>query len=218
MPEMKDLTNKKFKYLTVISLNHKEYGKHGNTYYWKCRCVCGKYIIVSRSSLARGRKSCGCMSKISHYGSDYHGGVKTHGLSKSRIYKIYYKMRERCYSDSDNKYAKDGIIVCQEWLNDFMNFYDWATRHGYKNNLTLDRINNSGNYEPDNCRWATIMTQANNKSNNIIITFNGMTMTLPEWARYLNVSYCTLANRYKRGWSIERMLTEPPRYQKIISS
>lgn len=208
---MEDLTNREFNYLTVICFSHKQKQGLCTQYYWKCRCVCGKEILVTRNSLMRGRKSCGCMSNISHTGSSYHGGVSTHGDSRTRLYKIFHKMKERCYYDKNSKYYQDGIIVCDEWKNSYETFKEWALSHGYNDRLTLDRIDNMKNYCPENCRWATKKEQQNNKRNNIRLTFKGEELTLSQWADRLGWSYSSLANRYKRGWSVERMLTEIPK-------
>lgn len=208
---MEDLTNREFNYLTVICFSHKQKQGLCTQYYWKCRCVCGKEILVTRNSLMRGRKSCGCMSNISHTGSSYHGGVATHGDSRTRLYKIFHKMKERCYYDKNSKYYQDGIIVCDEWKNSYETFKEWALSHGYNDRLTLDRIDNTKNYCPENCRWATKKEQQNNKRNNIRLTFKGEELTLSQWADRLGWSYSSLANRYKRGWSVERMLTEIPK-------
>lgn len=218
---IEDLTGRVFNYLTVLGFDHREHNNVGYSYIWKCQCVCGKIVYVSRNSLFRGRKSCGCKNKVSHSGSSYHGGVTTHGMSKTRFYRIYQKMLERCYKEHNNKYVDNNIVVCDEWLKSFDDFkndmYESYLNHvaiyGEKD-TSIDRIDVDGNYCKENCRWATIKEQANNKSNNIVIEFAGQKLTLSQWADKLGWSYCTLSNRYKRGWDTERMLTEPPRYQK----
>jgi len=118
-------------------------------------------------------------------------------------------MKERCYNKNYQEYhlyGGRGIKVCEEWKNDFMFFYDWAMANGYNSKLSIDRIEFNGNYEPSNCRWANDYTQANNKRNNILLTHNGKTMTMPEWARELTLPYSTLANRRKKGKSVEEIL------------
>ncbi|PDY56661.1 hypothetical protein COM88_31425, partial [Bacillus cereus] len=92
-------------------------------------------------------------------------------------------------------YGDRGIVMCDEWKNDFMNFYNWSINNGYNESLSVDRIDFNGDYEPNNCRWADDITQGNNKRNNIVLIHNGMTMTMPEWARHLNLPYSVLANR-----------------------
>ena len=96
--------------------------------------------------------------------------------------------------------------MCDEWKDDFMNFYNWSINNGYNDSLSIDRIDFNGDYEPNNCRWADDITQGNNKRNNIVLTHNGMTMTMPEWARYLNLPYSVLANRRKKGKTVEEIL------------
>lgn len=219
---LEDLTGRRFNYLTVICFAYKIV--HGNNveYIWKCRCDCGNEVLVSRRSLMRGRKSCGCKTKVSHVGSSYHAGVKSHGMSKTRFYKIYRKMIERCYYEQNNSYISNGIKVCDSWKENFLNFkndmYESYLEHVEKygeKDTSIDRIDVNSNYCKENCRWATIKEQANNKRNNVIIKYNNISKTLSEWADYLGWNYCTLANRHKRGWSVERMLTEKPKYQKI---
>ena len=218
---MKDLTGEKFNYLTVLGFSHKCKKSSMVDYFWTCRCECGKILVVSRRSLTRGRKSCGCMSNVSHVGSSYHKGVATHGMSSSRFYKIYHKMLERCYKETKNTYSRFGIVVCDRWKESFINFKDdmyasyleHVSVYG-ESNTSLDRIDVGGNYELSNCKWSTLKEQANNKSNNVVIEFNGKKMTLSQWADYLGWNYATLANRYKRNWEVSRMLTEKPRYQK----
>lgn len=216
---IEDLSGKQFNFLTVIKYDHKEVQGANDNHFWLCKCVCGKEMLVSRRALIRGRKSCGCMNKVAHVGSDYHGGVTTHGMSRTRFYKIYSKLRERCANNEDDAYKN--ISVCDRWKK-FENFRDdmyesyqeHVDKFGEKN-TSIDRIDVNGNYCKENCRWATLKEQANNKTNNFIIEFRGVEKTLSQWADYLGWSYCTLANRHHRGWKIDRMLTEPPKYQKV---
>lgn len=122
-----------------------------------------------------------------------------HNLRYSRLYNIWRHMKQRCYNSNNKKYeryGKRGITVCEEWLNDFKAFYDWSMSNGYKDDLTIDRINNDGNYEPSNCRWVNLKTQANNRSTNILITHDGETHNIKEWSLIMNKPYSTLLNRY----------------------
>ena len=112
-------------------------------------------------------------------------------------------MKQRCYN-INYTYYKDyggrGIAVCDEWLNDFQAFYEWSMNNGYKDNLTIDRIDNNKGYSPNNCRWVTRKTQVQNRRNNVYITYDGKTQTLSQWADELGVRYNTLVLRHIRGW------------------
>ena len=100
--------------------------------------------------------------------------------------------------------------MCDEWRNDFMSFYNWAVSNGYSNELTIDRIDYTGNYEPSNCRWVSYKKQANNKSSNVLITFNGITHTLSEWCYIVGIKQSTLNHRINKAhWPVEKALTTP---------
>lgn len=138
---------------------------------------------------------------------------KSHGKSDTQLYNVWYAIKQRCYyqkNASYKNYGARGIKMCDKWKDDFQAFYDWSISNGYKKGLQIDRINVNGNYEPNNCRWVSNYTNANNKRNNINFTYNGKTMTLKEWCRYLNVSYKTCTTRYYRGHSIEECLNLIP--------
>ena len=132
-------------------------------------------------------------------------------MSNTRLYRIYNKMKLRCYSKTNNAYKHyggRGITVCQEWLDDFMNFYNWAMENGYSDNLSIDRINNNGNYEPGNCRWATAKEQANNTRATIFLTYKGETKPASEWATIIGISQDTITARKRSGLSDEECLTK----------
>lgn len=142
----------------------------------------------------------------------------THGLSlgpdgkKTRLYNLWVRMRQRCNntgSSDFNRYGGRGITVCPEW-DDFANFHAWSMANGYSDSMSIDRINNSEGYSPDNCRWATAIEQARNKRNNHMVTFNGQTLTLQEWSDKTGIDSSLLRYRLKH-WSVERALTTPPR-------
>ena len=152
-----DLRGQKYGRLTVLE---RDYSK--KTTAWLCECECCNTTIVTTKHL-RGKgyktKSCGCLNRE---------GNPTHRQSKTRLYNIYYSMKKRCYKQEDEHYkywGARGITICNEWLgkNGFVNFYKWAISNGYNSNLTIDRINNDGNYEPNNCRWATAYEQVHNR-------------------------------------------------------
>lgn len=190
MARFVDLVGNKFGKLTVIG--RAENSKRGRIR-WICQCDCGriKKKPTSTSDLKSGKvRSCGCI----YYQSNA-GRTKTHGLTSTRLHTIWSGMRRRCKC---NVYYRN-ISVCKEW-DSFETFYAWAMQNGYRDDLTIDRIDNTGDYTPDNCRWATYETQENNKSNNRIITYKGEQYTLTLLAKSLGISSATLAWRIDHGW------------------
>lgn len=165
---------------------------------WKCKCDCGNEVIVSSGHLRSGHsKSCGCLAR--ERSSKYH---LTHGMKGTRIFSVYNGMKGRCYNPNDRKYPRyggRGISMCEEWRNNPSSFFDWAFSNGYRDGLSIDRIDNNGNYSPENCRWADDITQANNKSTNHIYEHNGEKKTIAEWSRELGLSYSATNYRIKRG-------------------
>lgn len=126
------------------------------------------------------------------------------------IYRRYNHMRRRCYNEKDHNYKNyggRGIKICDEWLNDFETFYKWALENGYKKELTIDRIDVNGNYEPSNCRWITMKEQQRNRRTNVRITFNGVTKTQVEWAEELGITGSTIRDRINKGLPLEKVLT-----------
>lgn len=135
-----------------------------------------------------------------------------HGLSKTRLHSIWHSMYCRCYYQTTNQYKNyggRGIKVCEEWKHSdgFINFYNWAIKHGYKDTLTLDRIDNNGDYCPENCRWVSAQEQSNHKTNNVWYTYKGVTKTGAQWCKTFGIKYMTFLDRLKRGWSLEQALT-----------
>lgn len=142
-----------------------------------------------------------------------------HGQYGSRLYETWQTMKKRCSNPNNRQYhlyGGRGIIVCDEWRNDFQAFYDWAMSHGYADDLTIDRIDVNGNYEPSNCRWATMKEQQNNRRNNHLITYNGETKTLKQWSEKIGIDWGVLYSRLKKGWSIEKSLTTKQMRQRIM--
>ena len=131
---------------------------------------------------------------------------------KERLRSIYYGMKQRCYNEKSinyKYYGGRGIRICDEWLESFDNFYQWAIVNGYNNELTIDRIDSNKDYSPDNCKWSTKKEQAYNRSMSVELTLNGRTMYMTEWAEELNIDKKTLSWRYRNGWSDEEILTRP---------
>lgn len=175
---------------------------------WLCRCVCGRSIEKTSRYLHRKEttRSCGCRRGEKRI---KHGDTRKHGKT-ARLYRIWSAMLWRCSEDNDSRYsyAKKGIKVCEEWL-DYETFKTWSLENGYSDDLSIDRIDNKGNYEPSNCRWATHTVQANNKSNNHLLNCNGKVVTLAELARESGINYSTLRSRINRqGLSIDKALSK----------
>ncbi len=138
--------------------------------------------------------------------------AQKHGLSHTRIHRIWHSMYCRCYYQSTNQYKNyggKGIKVCEEWkhIEGFCNFYKWAIDNGYSDELTLDRIDNKKDYCPENCRWSTPKFQSNHKTNNVYYTFNGKKQTSKQWCDEYGISQTTFNDRLKRGWTLEQALT-----------
>lgn len=192
----KDLTGQRFGKLTVVKQvgTVSEKDRHA---LWLCKCDCGNTTTSVGYRLQRGdKKSCGCIN---------------HHLSSTRLYNIWARMKDRCGNKNHKHYCYyggNGVCVCEEWKNSFDAFYEWAIANGYEENLTLDRIDSNGIYEPSNCRWATRHEQMLNTSRNRRITYNGETLTVCEWAERIGVNQNTLLYRLRRGWSVERALTK----------
>lgn len=145
-----------------------------------------------------------------------------HGGYKERLYISWRSMKLRCSGHSDEQhrrqYYERGIKVCQEWENDYSVFRDWAMKNGYKEGLTIDRIDVNGDYTPENCRWATSKEQANNKRDVRMITFNGETHSMPEWADIVGIPYQTIFWRIvKQKWEVDKALTQKVRKAKLIT-
>lgn len=146
----------------------------------------------------------------SHKGEN--NGNYKHGGKGTKLYEVWYSMRRRCNcpkSSNYKHYGGRGIKVCEEWNTDFSIFQKWAFDNGYVEGLSIDRIDNNGNYEPLNCRWATLKEQANNQRNTLKIEYKGTTKTLHQWADCLGIKACTLYYRiFKLNWDIERAFTQ----------
>lgn len=163
MSKPNDLTGRRFGRLIV--LQRVRNNQRGNTV-WHCQCDCGKQVDVVGYSLTGGKsKSCGCLH--SDIVSKNNKELKTtHGEKKTRLYSIWNGIKSRCFNENSKDYphyGARGVSMCDEWRNDFLNFKNWAVANGYSDELSIDRINNNGNYEPNNCRWATVSEQNKNR-------------------------------------------------------
>lgn len=211
MYRCRDLTGQKFGRLTVIGLDE---SKNTRKTYWICQCECGGIKSARSDSLLCGAiKSCGCMKREQ---DKVNLGRTIHGQEGTRLYLIWQKMKDRCLNTNNShyhRYGGRGIKVCDEWHNSFVPFYEWAINNGYTEELTLDRIDNDGNYEPSNCRWVTMQEQCNNRSSNIKITIGNATKTLLQWCEIFEVDYRTVLSRYHRfpDQTLEQLFSPIPR-------
>lgn len=200
-----DMTGKKYGMLTVIERTGTANDKQA---LWKCKCDCGNFHTSKGRDLRNGKvKSCGCMSK--KWMAD---AITKHNLTNSRIYKIYHGMKARCYNKNNDRYLDyggRGITICQEWLDDFMNFYNWSMGNGYSEHLTIERKDNNMGYSPSNCMWATAKEQANNRRTSRLIEFDGKTLTSAQWSGITGIPRTDIENRIDNlGWSVEKALTQ----------
>ncbi len=132
-------------------------------------------------------------------------------MTKTRLFGIWAKMKQRCYNPNNPKfpiYGAEGKMICDEWQH-FEPFYTWAMANGYQDNLTIDRIDNSKGYSPDNCRWTTVKEQANNRRTCRIVEYNGKSQTIKQWSEELGIGYHTLIYRFNKGWSADEAFTTP---------
>lgn len=209
-----NLTGRRFGRLTVISYA----GCRKKKSYWNCVCDCKTERIVPYSCLANGHsQSCGCLHVERRFANDYN---RKHGKCRTPIYKIWHGIKSRCLENNENcaKYYDRGIKVCQRWSESFDAFEsDMGPRPP---GTSIDRIDNNGNYEPGNCRWATTVQQNRNKRSNRLIEYNGTTQPLSVWAEKTGISRVTISDRLNRGWTIADALTKPSArtYRPIAAS
>ena len=208
---IEDISGQKFGRLTAIKYVGKSKGKQT---LWECKCDCGNTVTIHQQNLKSGHTySCGCYnSEISSKRSYVHGGGGT------RLYRIWKDMLARCCKESHRgykDYGGKGVYVCEEWKDNFVNFRDWSLNNGYSDELSIDRIDSEREYSPANCRWATLIEQANNTSRNLKFTIDGRTETLANWCRIYNVPYKRVHGRvYAQKWDILKALTHPPQIHK----
>lgn len=181
--------------------------------YYECLCDCGKLHIANGAMVKSGHiKSCGCLQR-----EITSKRAKTHGFSKTRLYRVWQGMINRCRNPKHDYYASyggRGIKVCNEWKNDFLSFRKWSLENGYDENAkfsecTIDRIDNNGNYEPSNCRWISSREQSINKSTTIMFEIDGETKPLIVWAEEFGLNPATLKSRLKRGFVTKEDLSKP---------
>lgn len=199
MSRLIDLTGERFGRLTVLQ---RAESRTGHTM-WDCVCDCGNHTTVYGTHLRRGNtRSCGCLNS-----DETRERSLTHGDTHDRLYQTWQNMKNRCYNPNVRSYIRygaRGIQVCEQWRNDFVAFKAWAIMSGYTEELTIDRIDPNGDYTPENCRWATVLEQANNTRTNRYLEFQGEIHTMAEWSRILGIPYTTILTRLNReGKSVE---------------
>ncbi len=198
-----NLLGQKFGRLTVI----KEAEKIDSNARWVCLCECGNTVIAITAKLKNGHvKSCGC------YRRDIPSlRKKTHGETKTRLYQTWCHMKQRCYYKKTlnfERWGGRGITVCPQWKNSYEAFRDWALSNGYKDGLSIDRIDNDKGYSPDNCRFATRIEQCRNKSTNFF--YKGK--TLAQWSEETGISQKLISYRKNKAkWDMEKVLHTPVR-------
>ncbi|MGT3716950.1 hypothetical protein ACPA2G_11035 [Staphylococcus aureus] len=165
---------------------------------WLFRCICGNEKVISKYDVQKGHtKSCGCLQK-----ENTSKAKRTHGDTDSRLYYIWENMRKRCYkpnSDRYKNYGARGITICDDWKNNYSNFYKWAYSNGYNDNLTIERIDINGNYEPSNCTWITMKDQAKNRTSNKWVCIDNVKYSPQELEKIYKIPVKTIYARIARG-------------------
>lgn len=208
-PKAIDLTGMTFDCWTVLGYSHKHKYGHSTVLHWFVECKCGTRKVLSVTALKWGNStSCGCMRPQLISASR-----TTHGDTGSPEYLTWKSMLERCSSDNfvGRKYYIDkGIKVCDRWITSYANFlFDMGRKPSVKH--SIDRIDGSKDYSPDNCRWADSKTQCRNRSSSRMITYQGRTLCVTEWAEVFKMSVHAIRGRVRAGWSLEDTFTAPVR-------
>lgn len=195
----------KFNDLTVI---RKTKEKSNESYLWLCRCDCGNEVKVKKWNLTSGNtKSCGCLKMESVKKMNQKN--TTHGMTRTKLYRVWESMKRRCDSDKAERYPNyggRGITYCDEW-KEFSGFHKWAKNNGYKEGLSIDRIDVDGNYEPGNCRWVTLEEQSFNKTNSRKVPYKDKELTIAELAKETGKTYHLLYQRIvKLNWNINESI------------
>lgn len=211
MARTKDLTGARYGRLVVME----RAGSKNERATWLCRCDCGGEKVVAAQELSKGStRSCGCLAQEQRKQAAQR---QCHGFSRANMMserKTWENMIARCYYPKHRSYwayGAKGVTVCAQWRESFEQFVRDMGRRPV--GCTIDRIDSSGDYTPENCRWATMAMQANNKRSNRLLTHDGQTMTVSQWAQHVGIKVPTLFARLKLGWSVHRALTEPVKAQ-----
>lgn len=197
-----ELKGNKIGKLTVINY---QYTHKKNGFMFLCLCDCGNEVVRCASYLRRCINfntdcNCGCVC---------YGRKPTHGCTNTRLYNIWDGIKERCRDKSQKNYGGRGISICKEWEEDFLVFKKWALENGYKDDLTIDRIDNDGNYEPYNCRWTTMKEQSKNKRNSVNYFYNGKYYNAKELGEFASITSTAFVKRIKKGMSVKEAVETP---------
>lgn len=207
---LQSFVGKKVHSLTVLDIiDDKENRQNGQSRYrFLCKCDCGNTTTLMPYQVAKGTiKTCGCQN----------GRIQNRDCLPAKLFAVWHNMIAKCENPKSAKYymyGARGIEVCKEW-HDYLLFREWALANGYNEGLSIDRIDNNGNYEPANCRWTTMKVQSLNKRSTIFITYKGETKTLMEWCEVLSLPYPIIYNRYYKWKDGVKALTYP--YQPMKS-
>lgn len=176
---------------------------------WMCKCECGITRHFQSGKIQRCEAKCFC--------SD---GRVRHKSTKDPLYSVWIHMLERCRDTKYLRYGGRGISVSPVWLHEFLVFRDWALANGWSKGLEIDRINNDGDYSPENCRFVGKVTNSRNRHTNVKVTLGGETKLLVEWSEHTGLQPQTISNRIRRGWTKERAVSAPldfsTRFQKGV--
>lgn len=206
MGKLIDLTGQRFGRLLVIERTDNQVSQSGNVRtMWNCQCDCGKTTVVDAYNLRKGyTNSCGCL-----HNEIASACFKTHGLSSTKLYNVWRGILTRCFNENNaayKHYGGRGISVCDEWRDSFVAFYHWAISTGWKDGLSIDRVNNDAGYYPENCRWVAQKKQCNNRRTTRYVQIDNITKPLAEWCEMYGKKYKTVCNRLYSGWTPEEAL------------
>lgn len=188
----KDITGQRFGKLVAIKLDHIDIKPKSTVHYWLCQCDCGNTKIIRKVDMLRGKiKSCGCIT------IENAKKRAKHNYFNTKPYHVWHDIKQRCLNPNNKAYKNyggRGITICEEWKNP-ETFCKWSYANGYKEGLSIDRIDVNGNYEPSNCRWVDIKTQQRNKRTNNLLTINNITHCVTDWAEILGISLWQVKNK-----------------------
>lgn len=219
LDKKENIIGKRFGHLTVTGLKYGESKSHPKEKPWLCKCDCGNGVFVGLPDLKNGRViSCGCVMPPPKPRKGYSGEFVNSHPKLKRLYNIWGSMKQRCFYEKNNdyhRYGVRGITVCDEWANDFKTFALWALLNGYDDNLSIDRIDNDGDYTPENCRWATRREQDHNRPGVRLYYYKGEEYTLSELAGEVKVDPKTIERRLKSGMELEDAVSDAIKHTKV---